>query len=134
MIVAKDLKIGNLVIDKFNWQIGEISGIYKSTVSVSLNSGYLECSYDSIDPITLTEEWLIRADFQSNFSQTAFWDKKVPIVISVEEGNFFYGKFVISDYDDPFVEKIKKLEYVHQFQNLYSILGDKEITFTYKNN
>jgi hypothetical protein len=121
---ASELRIGNLVWDKmFLYSIrgitdilqAEISGIH-NTKNASNEDFYKEgivysLNYENVEPIPLTEEWLLKFGFEKTDINT--WGNKVI-------GIFFDGK--IGSYN------ICNFKYVHQLQNLYFALCREELT------
>ena len=106
---ANELRIGNWVdLDKeeiaidleyFYW---EIEG-----------NGVLECT----EPIPLTEDWLLKFGFEKKYNEYYLGD----IIICEEINDFKFG------YD--FYEDILELKHVHQLQNLYYALTEKELIY-----
>ena len=110
---ATELRIGNLMIDKkFPTIISEIQMIK--------SNGVLMGSYDDgqniedFEPITLTEEWLIKF----RFSKTDGYGYKLfGNWLQKEDGTYWYnvnGNFI-------------ELLYVHELQNLYFSLMGREL-------
>jgi hypothetical protein len=123
---ANELRIGNLVLDDTSENIMIVSRI-ESVDYTEWNSGdqYNICClqfgtretyYDgNFKPIPLTEEWLLKFDFEiTNNFQT-----KDRFQTHIQDGIiwFEYGYIVI------------ELKYVHQLQNLYFALIGEELTF-----
>jgi hypothetical protein len=103
---ASELRIGNYV-----FKDGEIFSIQILHISHT-NIG--------IEPIPLTEDWLLRFGF----------DKKI-----VDAEQNFYQVNEMVDIDDKVYwkfyrnnEGLSKLQYVHQLQNLYFALTGEELT------
>ncbi len=135
-----ELRIGNLVTldDKMRkecWEnqihahndFFEVKTIYSDgDVSLQLDDEIIELSEDEIDPIPLTEEWLLKAGFEK--------------INHINGYSFFYYKrkrnsnmTSISIYDSHTTigntSTIPHCEYIHQLQNLYFTLTQKELTF-----
>jgi len=105
---AKELMIGNLV------KKGQVEMIANNCIWIH----DLPYFFDEIEPIPLTEEWLVKFGFE--IKQGRF-------------GNEYFGKinlYTASDkkivfcYDDC----LKGINYVHQLQNLYFALIGEELT------
>jgi hypothetical protein len=109
------LKIGNYVHHKDNWSYRQPKQDFNEfdfTWSESDWYALGECtlSLDDIEPIPLTEEWLLRLGFNG-------WDKgNFTMVLS--NGNFIEFGYVIA----------KNIKHVHQLQNLYFALTNEELT------
>jgi len=73
-----------------------------------------EISPDSFEPILLTEEWLKRCNF--NFEKLGFKNLSASYGITSNEFHFHIGNYA------------KKINYVHQLQNLYFVLTGEELT------
>lgn len=113
---AKELRIGNLV----NHCTGqrEIGGILIDSVEFMPKE---ELSYgatlEDIDPITLTEEWLLKFGFDIPYQFVA---SKGEIHLAIEQGICRY--YVNSEY-------WKDIDYVHSLQNLYFALTGEELKY-----
>ena len=103
---AKDLRIGNYVVDKFGktFQIKELH--YKKTVKRK--------------PIPLTEEWLIKFGFdkEEDYYVSVLGYDFGEIKIYPSPNGFFFQEGVIQQH----------IKYVHKLQNLYFALTNKELT------
>lgn len=145
VLESQDLRIGDLVtIDNQNsWSelknipmivtgINEARGLNKeSTFSISLISDNKYNSYSQfikfIKPISLTEEWLLKFGFKI--------EKEVEYVIDIKDFTF---KMMFHDcWHIYFKEKngygtdqinLTGYWFVHQLQNLYYVLTQKELT------
>ena len=137
---ASELRIGNLVWDKmFLYSIrgitdilrAEISGIH-NTKNASNEDFYKEgivysLNYENVEPIPLTEEWLLKFGFNRRDAYFGFCRKKYNqegrwkyLILNRRSGIFYayrygYGNFC-------------KLQYVHQLQNLYFSLTNEDLT------
>jgi len=105
---ANELRIGNIIKQ----------GTIKSFYEYGVHWGF-GCStkFSDIEPIELTEEWLVKFGFKD--SGFATWSKN-KITIRNPIQNIY--KFRVSD-SVGFVY----IEYVHQLQNLYSALTGNEL-------
>ena len=110
---ASELRIGNIV------KQGIIELIVSSLIQVR------DTIYESevIEPIPLTEEWLLKFGFESMYSNYI-----------VKAGDYYNsikqdcGKWIYSyDESDAGCYELKEIKYVHQLQNLYFALNDKEL-------
>lgn len=117
---ANELRIGNLVryCPDDRDEILEVGGIYKEREIWYLNGIYLN---DNIfAPILLTEEWLERLGFEKCYSNSlgksfdrydCIWNPSTGVSIQYEEQMFIPVN----------------CKYVHQLQNLYFSLTNKEL-------
>ena len=98
---ASELRIGNIV------KQGIIESIGSSLIEVS------DTIYESevIEPIQLTEEWLLKFGFRKVY-KTCYQYKDF----------ILDDRFIMMDIDITI-----QLKYVHQLQNLYFALNDKEL-------
>lgn len=136
---AIELRIGNYVSDDFfHYQVKEIktATIWAIITHVEKTEKPEHCyeegnSYHlnipNIKPITLTEDWLkkfgFKIEFQDENDNNIF--KKENLKIIIKKSVIYFGIWNI----DWFKFK-KKIKYVHQLQNLYFILKEKELNET----
>lgn len=73
-----------------------------------------------IQPIPLTEEWLLKFGFELDIEDDGYQKGKYKVSVS-DEGCLF---FIYIGY---YPEEIAEFKYVHQLQNLYHALTGKEI-------
>lgn len=78
---------------------------------------------ETIKPIPLTEEWLLKFGFKKRKNRHLFyWENKIVISEYKDEfENFFYPK---TGYDIRFSNEI---QFIHQLQNLYFALTNTEL-------
>ena len=114
MITAKELRIGNYV---------RYIGLYDHYPVVK---SITENDDDEIDPITITEEWLLKFGFERTYLsqfRSKFTHKDIHcigydfsyVIDKSMEGFTWYGRYV------------KDIKYIHQLQNLYFALTQKEL-------
>ncbi|PCH95876.1 MAG: hypothetical protein COB83_07160 [Gammaproteobacteria bacterium] len=99
---AKELRIGNKAIYVIT---GEII-----TVTIS----WIKKAGDRLKPIPLTEEWLLKFGFQLNDNVARFR----ALVIYKQDGIWWFDIVLNS----------VEIKHVHQLQNLYYALTNKELT------
>lgn len=104
-ICSKELRIGN-VTDK-----GIIKNFYESGIHV----GYGKCfGFNEIDPIELTEHWLLKFGFEKlNYTYLA-------------KGLAVHNHDIVSFYM-LYEQNRTYIKYVHQLQNLYFALTGEEL-------
>lgn len=123
---AKELRIGNLV--QFEGEFHTIASIGSDeTIRLRCEDsthrnychGTIGCyGMYSMDPIPLTEEWLVKFGFEGIFAP----DKS--IMVGREGADFAHNQMTFLKRDG----LIKKIKYVHQLQNLYFAITGEELT------
>mgnify|MGYP006147183623 CR=1 FL=1 len=145
---AKDLRIGNLVTDEFYDSfktIIEVESLNDKGINLEIedDGNYPECAERWIEPyyrldqllgIPLTEEWLLKFGFKYNEEDEAFQDK----IIHIEnrDGDRYLPPHIKERLEGCFgvwfnssaSMLIQDVKYVHQLQNLYFALTNKELT------
>ena len=147
MIKANEFRVGNLVemLDKVitypsgvtkktqNGGVFEIDSIHgDNTIRLKSNDmshpnycdGSIGCfGLKNIEPIPLTEEWLVKFGFEKEMfsNDFSFGDFELNFVNDFFE--FYYGK-----------DNVIKIKSIHQLQNLYFALTNEELTFKEINN
>jgi hypothetical protein len=118
---SKELRIGNLVNYRgFPSMVGAISS---NETYIYLDKGIVNPKVEDIEPIPLTEEWLLKFGFEK-----VSWSNDVRI-------NLLNRWSLIYDFD---VNKLcvdsglnanyLQIKYIHQLQNLYFTLTGEELT------
>ena len=115
MIQAKELRIGNLVYIFHNRDV-TVKNILNEYINIEESIDIF--SYHELKPIPITEEWLLKFGFEKETDVCGFkWSK----------GNFYilqFGKNAFyCDYSLVFA-----VDHIHQLQNLYFALTQKELT------
>lgn len=129
---ANELRIGNLV--KHDSFIGFIVSIYKDGVIVDFTKNPFKIDgYASIQPIPLTEEWLVKLGFERDKTG----DLSIMInsidthLFFVVTKDWFYPSLISEpEYSNttPSCIGLNRIQYVHQLQNLYFALTGEELT------
>lgn len=127
MIQANELMIGSWVRHKPVWSYRQEGQEYKEfdfqwTETDWYAEGDCRISFDDIEPIPITEEWLLKLGFEKdgyNVDKTFYFEKDV-IRINNYEGYFL-------DNPNEIVGKRLFIKYVHQLQNLYFALTQNEL-------
>lgn len=119
MINANELRIGNLVT--FKWwinEVREVDSIDATFGKIEMKGHCDEFELDDIDPIPLTEEWLLRMGFSklaglytiyTDACEFVFNEDHISIVV---EGQWL---------------PLNHINQVHQLQNLFFCLCGKEL-------
>jgi hypothetical protein len=116
---ANELRIGNLV--SYDGRVFEIDTIAKEFPTLNtIEYGIGVVDWGNIEPIPLTEEWLLKFGFES-FHKRDF--KKKGLFITT----YFATPQTLVD-DDFGNKRVLELKYVHQLQNLYFALTNEELT------
>ena len=118
---ATELRIGNLV--NYNNQQCEISA---SDFAVFEMYEKKKLELTSYTPIPLTEEWLLKFGFESKYKsvnmQWSFGGLELEQISDEDDDGNSIPQEEIFYYDWKF-----KVKYVHQLQNLYFALTEKEL-------
>ncbi len=114
MIEARELRIGNYV--NALGQTIAIGDGNKVNSPKSWNTVIL--TFDLIDAIPLTEEWLVKLGFEyDEFADVRFWYKE-DVSLGANDDYPYYENSM----------KIVYVKHVHQLQNLYFALTGEELT------
>jgi hypothetical protein len=119
---AKGLRIGNIVCNKSAENT-------ESVVCGISNQGMIRFDYNirswyelrDIEPIPLTEEWLLKFGFENDRNGYRLVDK-YSLSISCDKDNKLHPC-----YGDRILLNAVTLDYVHQLQNLYYALTGEEL-------
>ena len=124
---ANDLRVGNLILDheadptvKIHWEVEEVL-----KDGVRFRDGSCWTAYEAVEPIPLTEEWLVKFGFDEitnvdncDFKEYRMFNKH-SFAIQFPCGNeahCYAGNYPIA------------IKHVHQLQNLYHALTGEELT------
>jgi hypothetical protein len=104
---AKEVRIGNY--------LKQITHSFNGVVRLSAyHFETIEDNEIDVFPIPLTEEWLIKFGFEEALN--GWWSPCEEY--SYREGNFYLGANIF----------LAKIDYVHQLQNIYTVLQSRELT------
>ena len=121
---ANELRIGNYVIyDNEVYQIDTIADVFPTLNTDKFGIGVVD--WNNIKPVPLTEEWLIKFGFDKFHKMDWSIDGECSndIKHSIWITTYFEKPLVrINDLDLP------SIKYVHQLQNLFFALIQKELT------
>lgn len=114
---ASELRIGNWFKEDI------LEQTYAQITAEQILDFYEDPLDDFYKPIPLTEEWLLKFGFISMYSN-----------YTIKAGDYYNsikqdcGKWIYSyDESDAGCYELKEIKYVHQLQNLYFALNDKEL-------
>ena len=113
-----DLRIGNLVSYK-NEDIVVVDAVSKDFI---LTHGQFKISTPNIEPIPLTEQWLLDFGFEV---EREHYDKGRLSILLADNNNDYYKNGRVFYKSWAIMESQPK--YVHQLQNLYLALTQKEL-------
>lgn len=123
----KDLRLSNLVKDHLGRTL-QVTGLKDDNVYLALSNGEnIRYNIKTIQPISITEEWLLKFGFTYNG-----WDYDLNGFTfhaqgKDDDGSFYNTEFYILR------KEIKTLisfrvQYIHQLQNIYFALTERELT------
>jgi hypothetical protein len=116
----KELRLDNYICINNNLHPCRVKEITMSSVVVeSIKENYSEPTINSMNPIPLTEEWLLKFGFykSDNYGNDEY---------RLDGYSYFRGRFYISDCDE--CGEDVEINFVHELQNLYFALTKKELT------
>lgn len=125
---AENYRIGNLVL-----AVGEVRKIDSLSIRQRPDCGYF--GFDGlrplkgihIEPIPLTEEWLLKFGWLWNkecdsFEKYPNGDARMNLQFSTLSNSYTMFNFILS------AEISRRIKYVHQLQNLFWCLTNEELT------
>lgn len=123
MIKASELRIGNYIKSELYKDILQINMIDLCGVIGIQGGGMLDMKH--IEPIPITEEWLLKFGLGQCENENWFEKKvnRLGIVISVN----LNGRMSIEDNKDEMITIRECCYYLHQLQNLYFALTGDEL-------
>lgn len=116
MITAQDIRIGNYI----NNGIDEVFQVNPQTIG---NWDIGNATLGGFSPISLTEEWLIKFGLTERRGARKGVYYKGEFEIDIHMMHIYFGYNRI-------LNKTAENYYVHQLQNLYFALTDKELTLS----
>jgi hypothetical protein len=127
MLKSRELRIGNLVWSN-DGHYERLEDVVKGIELTRLMTKYGKTTYipiENIEPIPLTEEWLLKFGFrkENNF----FFIDDYCIEQYLDTGIW---KFSLYTFEDTWHFIDKSIQYVHSLQNLIFCLTGRELQFT----
>lgn len=124
-MITAELRIGNYVL--FNGSINKIASIHADNTIRLINEKDKEHGCYNIflvEPIPLTEEWLLKFGFSFAFKDTkgCFLDDTEKYMIHEDVNE--WDIFILGHNEDSYICSVK---YVHQLQNLFFALIGEEL-------
>lgn len=126
MIQANELRIGNLIyINEVAREVSAIEpyGVTFQYIDVHVDTGY--AGFENITPITITEEWLLKAGFE--YLDYGYFKRHTESQTNLD-WNLETGLYLVNDNGEE-LKEFDHIQYVHQLQNLYFALTGKELEF-----
>jgi len=117
-MTASELRIGNYLSDS--------KGGHRTVLSIHpdwYEHSYGATLFSDAAPIPLTEEWLLKLGWE----KTSFGSE----IAFKCRGQLIYEEWINGVYHIRFHATNKRIQYVHQLQNLYFALQDEELTIKY---
>ena len=111
-----ELRIGNYVYG-FGTNPGIVDELHKSHLCIAWDNGTVTYSYDELKPISLTEDWLKKFGFRNTVLNG--WTKKRFPIFELINNVLYPPDYLLSTFI--------VIKYVHQLQNLYFALTEKEL-------
>lgn len=132
---ANELRIGNLIVrnyDEKHQEIDKITG-YDLWHSEKINEINHFIEWKVIEPIPLTEEWLLKFGFKKD--DKSFWKHWLNYYLELTNfgAEYWYPIYAevpeLSGNDEQRIH-LTCIQYVHQLQNLYFALTGEELTLS----
>ena len=132
MIKENELRLNNLVMVNYKTDLlSKVTWIQEGSINVTFDRqpdlvNGIVCSVNDLIPIPLTEEWLIKFGFKAiNFlNGYLVQEKGYKYMDMIIRYGCFDGHRFLFDFSN---EKCVNLKYVHQLQNIYFALTNKEL-------
>jgi len=122
MIESNELRIGNYAK---HFENGIVLTVGR-TIAFKTPTNTIRVDVDDLQPITLTEEWLLKFGFKKLSSPEATFSNEYMIIYTHESTGFYYFEYGIGENK----KAIRRSEcrFIHQLQNLYHALTNEELT------
>lgn len=140
MVIINDLYLGGYYLDRYdNIIICDVIEYLQQEYDckfgekIIYEDGDIDYKYEystKAEPIILTEELLRKFGFGQNIPKTAWWIPSDDLFLVGQENDEFYFSFFSGSSDEPTIEHIYQLKYVHQLQNQFFLMMKKPLKFT----
>ena len=117
---AREIRMGNKV--RWDYEIYTITAISTDVVDITRFGIAMSINIKSIQPIPLTEDWLLKFGF---IKKTAFLWGKGDTVVSLKLNQLITADKI--ENENVSYHQIDELYYVHELQNVYFRLRKKEL-------
>ena len=132
---VRELRVGNLINQGVAYGNMEVSGYELYQFTLYKNGGSVADYYEQWKPAPLTEEWLLKFGFELDGEQIngKYYIKQFALnsgyrdFLSISDKGAGYLFLLTSNYEKESVLPFP-YKYVHQLQNLYFALTNKELT------
>lgn len=126
---ASELRIGNWIKSQFGG-IQQAVDVMCDGINTLKHEGI---NYEFIEPIPLTEEWLLKFGFQKD-DNGCYWVNLLTHYFELEKSDCFwfpvYAQIPEFSHEKEQRVSLNCIEHVHQLQNLYFALTGEELTFS----
>lgn len=121
-LTASELRIGNLVeYEGEIYEIDTISKLFPTLNTVAFGIGVV--GWDNLNPIPLNEEWLLKFGFTKKENRQYWYKEDSMLRFALLDGCLH-----CSIGDDENGVLYNRLYFVHQLQNLFYAINNKELT------
>lgn len=124
----RELRIGNWV------RVGNIESVVDEITEelIHVEGNWLRNRIDQIEPIPLTEEWLLKFGFHEMISNEGYFIFALGESgrVSFEDADFIFhlqSGFIQAECAIDIHSIGVKIQYVHEFQNAFKVLTGKEL-------
>lgn len=129
MLKSKDVRVGNFIQDfecePFVFQVEQIGKYIGYENWIFYRQGSAKAK--EVEPVDLTEYWLEKFGFVQNITKTAWWiPQKDTFIVGEEDGKYYFSVWGGTS-NEPIVEHIYLLEYVHELQNTFLLATKEEL-------
>ena len=127
---ANELMLGNYVKETATNRIGTILYVDFDKAKVKLEHSTLFCPIQAIEPIPLTEKWLLDLGFNKDYKfgyigiDFKSGNMTTDFVLTYPLKNGDFQKYFIWEHSS---FKYNELQYVHELQNLFFILTNNHL-------
>ena len=121
-----DLRLGNFIQDQFG-DVITVDGLDEIDVFASV---FGDIPVHAVQPIALTEQWLLDFGFKENeYGNMSLFKEFEYLEIMCGRGDFYpsYEQPTEFAHEENRVVSLKQIKYVHQLQNLYFALTGNEL-------
>jgi hypothetical protein len=129
---SKELRVGNLV-SYFNNDMVKVDGISKESGQYYINAKKNNTTYNNVieafKPTIITKEILFKYGFNENSDGNYLLSLNQFLNLELMKVGDEWLNFSVEKTNDDNCFSFERIRYVHQLQNLYFALTQKELTF-----